>query len=169
MEPIRILFVLIGIQLPLFSIASPALGFNYKPTDILIIPHVYNRRGFIGGGNVCPKNGYAIGMRLKMHNYVRNEFRDIQPGPNEVGNDNAIFLSSTGVGKLDNTALNGVRFKCSHSDKEVKSEEGSDGLWTDFIKCQGNGDYITGFRIKSERWMGWGKLLELHAIIISIG
>ena len=57
---------------------------------------------------------------------------------NEVGNDNAIFLSSTGVGKLDNTALNGVRFKCSHSDKEVKSEEGTDGLWTDFIKCQGN-------------------------------
>ena len=154
------ILIVIGTQLAAYSYALPAKGFGYKPTDILISPPVKNRRGFIGGGSVCSKNGYAVGLRLKMHNYVRNEFADIQPDPSEVGNNNAVFLSSTSVGKLDNTALNGVRLKCSKSDKEVKSAEGGNGLWTDFIKCQGNGDYITGFRIKSERWLGWGKLIK---------
>ena len=130
---------------------------DYKPTDIVIMPYVQNRRGYIGGGNVCSNNGYSVGFRMKMHHYVRNDFADMQPGPSEVENNNAIFLSSTSIGNLDNTALNGVRLKCSGSDKEVKSHEGSDGLWTDFLKCQGNGDYMTGVRIKSERWQGWGR------------
>ena len=158
MRNLFLVWITIGIQLSCNGVTSSNKGFGYKPTDILIVPAVKNRRGFIGGGNVCPKNGNAIGLRLKMHNYVRNEFADIQPGPSEVGNDNAIFLTSSSTGKLDNTALNGVRLKCSHSDKEVKSAEGTDGLWTDFIKCQGNGDYITGFRMKSENWLGWGKI-----------
>ena len=157
MKCLILVWVTIVIQLCYCSVAFSNKGFGYKPTDILIIPPVKNRRGFIGGGNVCPKNGYAIGLRLKMHNYVRNEFADIQPGHSGVGNNNAIVLTSSSTGKLDNTALNGVRLKCSRSDKEVKSAEGTNGLWTDFIKCQGNGDYITGFRVKSENWLGWGK------------
>ena len=158
MTPLPLIRIAIGIQLVAYCTAITSNGFDYKPTDIFIRPPVQNRRGHIGKGNVCPKNGYAIAFRMKMHNYVRNEFADIQPGPSEVGNNNAIFLSSTSVGKLDNTALNGVRLKCSGSDKEVKSAEGTDGLWTDFLKCQGNGDYITGVRIKSEKWRGWSKL-----------
>jgi len=149
-------WIIVIIQFLSCGVAISNKGFGYKPTDILIIPPVKNRRGFMGGGNVCPKSGYAIGLRLKMHNYVRNEFADVQPGPSGVGNDNAIVLTSSSTGKLDNTALNGVRLKCSRSDKEVKSAEGTNGLWTDFIKCQGNGDYITGFRVKSENWLGWG-------------
>ena len=161
MKKAMFILIVIGTQLVACSYSLPSKGFGYKPTDILISPPVKNRRGFIGGGSVCSKHGYAVGLRLKMHNYVRNEFADIQPDPSEVGNNNAVFLSSTSVGKLDNTALNGVRLQCSKSDKEVKSAEGGNGQWTDFIKCQGNGDYITGFRIKSERWLGWGKLLIL--------
>ena len=153
-----IIGIVIGAQLAAYVHPLPAKGFGYMPTDILISPPVHNRRGFIGGGNVCPKNGNAIGLRLKMHNYVRNEFSNMQPGPSEVSNNNEVFLSSSSVGNLDNTALNGVRLRCSRSDKEIKSAEGDDGIWTDFINCQGNGDYITGFRIKSERWMGWGRL-----------
>ena len=129
---------------------------DYKPTDVVIRPYVQNRRGYIGGGNVCLQNGYAIGFRMKMHGYVRNNFADIQTGQKQVGNNNAIFLSSTGAGELDNTALNGVRLICSGSGKEVHSDEGGDGVWTDFLKCQGNGDYMTGVRIKSESWQGWG-------------
>ena len=156
MTPLTWIYIAFAIHLAVCSGTLALNGFDYKPTDISIIPPVLNRRGYIGGGNVCPKNGYAVGFRMKMHNYVRNEFADMQSGSSEVGNDNAIFLSSTSIGKLDNTALNGVRLKCSRSDKEVKSDEGSNGLWTDFLKCQGNGDYITGVRIKSERWQGWG-------------
>ena len=133
MKCLIVVWVTIVIQLCYCSVVFSNKGFGYKPTDILIIPPVKNRRGFIGGGNVCPKNGYAIGLRLKMHNYVRNEFADIQPGHSGVGSNNAIVLTSSSTGKLDNTALNGVRLKCSRSDKEVKSAEGTNGLWTDFI------------------------------------
>ena len=47
------ILIAIGTQLAAYTSAVPAKGFGYKPTDILISPPVKNRRGFIGGGNVC--------------------------------------------------------------------------------------------------------------------
>ena len=58
-------------------------------------------------------------------------------------------------GQLDNTALNAVRLLCSDG-TEAQSAEGQNGLWTDILKCQGNGDYIVGVRVKSEKWQGVG-------------
>ena len=51
--------------------------------------------------------------------------------------------------------MNAVRLLCSDG-TEAQSAEGQNGLWTDILKCQGNGDYIVGVRVKSEKWQGVG-------------
>ena len=38
------------------------------------------------------------------------------------------------------------------------SSEGANGEWTDVLKCQTAGDFLTGVKLKSENWGGWGKL-----------
>ena len=40
---------------------------------------------------------------------------------------------------------------------EAISAEGLRGKWTEYMKCQGKTDFITGVRLKSEPWKGWGK------------
>ena len=58
--------------------------------------------------------------------------------------------------RRDYSALNAVRLLCS-DDSEAISAEGLRGKWTEYMKCQGKTDFITGVRLKSEPWKGWGK------------
>ena len=57
----------------------------------------------------------------------------------------------------DNTALNAVRLVCSDGGAEVITSEGSNGEWTEVLKCMGKRDYMTGVKIKTDEWRGWGE------------
>ncbi len=70
----------------------------------------------------------------------------------------------------DNTALNAIRLICS-DDSEVGSAEGRLGVWTEEVRCQSDGDYITAVKIKTEEWLGWGgatRLLCSQPILVSL-
>ncbi|XP_059099701.1 vitelline membrane outer layer protein 1-like [Tigriopus californicus] len=100
---------------------------EYNLTDYVIRPISLNTRGSVGPGRVCPPKEVAVGFRMKIQDF--SEMRD-------------------------NTALNAIRLICSKGG-EVISSEGANGEWTDILKCQGKGDYVTGVKILTEKWQGW--------------
>jgi len=65
--------------------------------------------GFWGGGAACPNNTYIKGAQIK-----------VKP------------ISADGS---DNTAMNGVKFKCE-DDSTIQTAEGPDGAWTGWAECE---------------------------------
>ena len=53
---------------------SEASG-EYSLTAIVIQPEVYNKRGFVGKGMLCPKKEVAVGFRMKIQKEVRDTFQ----------------------------------------------------------------------------------------------
>mmetsp|Transcript_11051 Transcript_11051/g.39007 ORF Transcript_11051/g.39007 Transcript_11051/m.39007 type:complete len:549 (-) Transcript_11051:63-1709(-) len=81
--------------------------------------------GFWGSGAACPLGGYVRGARLKV-------------------------MSPAG-GAADDTALNGVAFKCT-TGQEVKTVEGPDGQWTAWAECP-EGQQVYSVRAKINAFM----------------
>jgi len=115
----------------------------YNETEFLIMPQTHTQRGAIGKGKVCPPRSVAVGFRMKIQ---------MPEDIDEFLEAEAELISADE--RRDYSALNAVRLLCS-DDSEAISAEGLRGKWTEYMKCQGKTDFITGVRLKSEPWKGW--------------